>query len=601
MISGFVAAFTAAYIAFAAPVSGARNAAEASGPHGARPAPSARPHPAGCASARWRNSSKGGSSAGAGYGPQPRASSAQRDSSRAGVPTRGCPSAVVHRGQGARKAARAVSAEKPTRTIAIAVNGEPLAGDLSAQVVDGRVVVPMREVFAALGLEIRQSGRTIDTRLPTGSVSFALDSSQAFVDGRPVALDTNVQKLGGSIYVPLRLLAAALGAQTTYDQRGASVEIVSSFFGRTSGAEQRRADGGSDVQGVVSALDTDSQPPSITVARGGTARTISVSSDAKIWTEDVTIHSQLPGSLDDVHVGDALHAILARDGRLVSVFDYYRSTSGTISATSLSDLVLGDGRVITPSGATIITLDAAPARLADLENGDYVTVRSNPESGELRAIVASRKGAPVASGPAGSAARAAVPTAAIASVALSVQRPLRAGESFDVLMKGTPGGRATFDIGDYLMSLPMHEAAPGVYNGRFRIPERFNLTDVPVFGELTVGRATAPRLAAAQTLSATTTPPTIDQVAPMPGQTINNPRPSIYATYAAPTSIGINTESVALIVDGHDVTSAATRMGSFIVYSPSTDLGGGPVRVEVKVSDAAGNTATKAWGFTVRR
>ncbi|MDQ2908513.1 MAG: copper amine oxidase N-terminal domain-containing protein, partial [Candidatus Eremiobacteraeota bacterium] len=496
----------------------------------------------------------------------------------------------------------AAQAEKPTRTIAIAVNGEPLAGDLSAQVVDGRVVVPLREVFAALGLEITESGRDVHTRLPTGNVSFALGSSQAFVDGHPVALDTSVQRIGGSVYVPLRLLVAALGAQATYDQRGASVEIVSSFFGRTSGAEQRRADGGSDVQGVVSALDTDSQPPSITVVRGGTARTISVSSDAKIWTEDVTIHSQLPGLLDDVHVGDALHAILARDGRLVSVFDYYRSTSGTISAISPSALVLGDGRVITPGAATTITLDAAPAPFASLATGDYVTVRSNPESGELRAIVASRKGPPVAGSAVGSAGTpGAGASAAIASVALSVQRPLRAGESFDVVMKATPGGRATFDIGDYLSNLPMRETAPGVYTGRFRIPDRFNLTDVPVYGELTVGRTTAPRLAAAQTLSATTTPPTIDQVAPMPGQTINNPRPSIYATYDAPTSIGINTESVALIVDGHDVTSAATRVGSFIMYSPSIDLDSGPVRVEVKVSDTAGNTATKAWGFTVRR
>ena len=498
--------------------------------------------------------------------------------------------------------ARSAAAEKPTRTIAVAVNGEPLPDGVSAQVVDGRVLVPLRDVFAALGLDIERSGNQIRSRLPTGTVRFSLGSAQASVDERPVSLEASVMNLGGTTYVPLGLLSAALGAQATYDQRGAQVEIVSSLFGRTSGTERQRADGGFDVQGVVSAIDTDSQPPSITVVRGGTARTISITSGAKIWTEDVTIHNQLPGVLTDLRVGDALHAILARDGRVVSLFDYYRSTSGTVSAISPSALVLGDGRVVAPSGSTTITLGDTPAQFGDLRAGDYVTVRSNPESGELRSIVASRAGGgTVSSALPGNAATPASPAnVTIANVALSTTRPLRAGESFDVTMKGTPGARASFDIGDYLVNLPMHETGSGIYAGRFMIPERFNLTDVPVYGKLTVGTNAAPRVAAPQTLSATTTPPAIAEVAPTPGQTINNRRPSIFATYEAPTAIGINTSSVRLSVNGHDVTSSATRMGGFIIYSPGVDLGNGSVSVVVKVSDTAGNTAAKTWSFTVK-
>ncbi len=526
------------------------------------------------------------------------------------------PAAVARRGDvsghaataGARKAgapggkARSATAEKPTRTIAVAVNGEPLPDGVSAQVVAGRVLVPLREVFAALGLDIERSGNQIRSRLPTGTVRFALGSAQASVDERPVSLETSVTNLGGTTYVPLGLLSAALGAQATYDQRGAQVEIVSSLFGRTSGTERQRADGGFDVQGVASAVDADSQPPSVTVVRGGTARTISVTSGAKIWTEDVTIHSQLPGTFTDLRVGDALHAILARDGRVVSLFDYYRSTSGTISATSPSALVLADGRVVAPSGSTTITLGAAPAQFGDLRPGDYVTVRSNPESGELRSIVASRRGGATVSGtvPGSTATPQSPANVTIASVALSTTRPLRAGESFDVVMKGTPGGRASFDIGDYLADLSMRETAAGVYAGRFTVPERFNLTAVPVYGKLTVGTSAASRVEAAQTLSATTTPPAIVEVAPTPGQTINNRRPSIFATYEAPTAIGINTSTVRLTVNGHDVTSSATRMDGFIMYSPGIDLGIGLVSVVVKVSDAAGNTAAKSWSFTVK-
>jgi hypothetical protein len=379
------------------------------------------------------------------------------------------------------------------------------------------------------------------------------------------------------------------------------VEIVSSFIGRNASTQSQRADGGTDVQGVVSAVDSDSDPPSLTVVRGGVSRTVSINSDAKIWTEDVTIHSQLKGSLGDVRIGDAIHAILARDGRVVSVFDFYKSVSGTITALSPSSLVLANGRVVTPASTTEISLNSTAAHLGDLKTGDYVTVRSNPESGELREIVASRApGTQTATATPAAPGAAALSSVTITSVQVSAERPLRAGESFDVVMQGTPAGRASFDIGDYLSALEMRETQPGTYVGHFTIPDRFNVTQVPVYGNLRVGAASAPRTEAARTLSAATTPPNIGEVAPPPGQTVNNSRPSIYATYNAPTEIAINASSASISVNGHDVTSSSTRTTGFITYSPGVDLSDGPVVVVIRVSDAAGNTSTKTWTFTIR-
>jgi len=270
-------------------------------------------------------------------------------------------------------------AEKPVRTIAIEINGEPLETDTPPQVVDGRVFVPLREVFNALGIAVHRIGPQVDARLPTGSVSFAVGSSRADVNGKPVTLDAPVLERDGTTFIPLDLLVAAFGAQAAYDQKTERVEIVSAFVGRNSLAEQQRAGGGTDVQGVVAEIDADSNPPSLTVVRGGTSRTISITSDAKIWTEDVTIHSQLKGALSEVRVGDAVHAILARDGRVVSVFDFYKSISGTIAAVSPSAFVLANGRVVTPAATTEVSLNSAAAHLSDLHVGDFVTVRSNPE------------------------------------------------------------------------------------------------------------------------------------------------------------------------------------------------------------------------------
>jgi hypothetical protein len=488
--------------------------------------------------------------------------------------------------------------ERPVRTIAIAVNGEPLDTDNPAQVVGGRVLVPLRDVFAALGIAITRSGNAIDAKLPTGTVALHVGSSVVAMDGRTVTLDAPISDLNGVTYAPLRLLVAVFGAQASYDQRGAKIEIVSAFIGRNSGAEQERGDGGTDVQGVVSAVDLDSVPPSITVLRAGTSRTISITSDAKIWTEDVTIHSQVRAKLADIRVGDAVHAILARDGRVVSVFDFYKSVGGTVAAVSPSAIVLGNGRVVTPGALTQITLNSASATLGDLAIGDYVTVRSNPESGELRQIVASR---PIAAHPTATSAPGTASPAAIASVSLSVSRPLRAGESFDVTLQGTPGGTASFDIGDFLTNLPMRETTPGTYVGRFTIPDRFNVTQAPVFGRLSLGASSAPRTQATQTLSAATTPPSVGEVAPPPGQTVNNVRPSIYATFVAPTGIAIDLASIRISVNGRDVTSAATRSGNFITYSPGVDLPVGPTTVSVRVADAAGNAVSKTWTFTIAK
>jgi hypothetical protein len=98
----------------------------------------------------------------------------------------------------------------------------------------------------------------------------------------------------------------------------------------------------------------------------------------------------------------------------------------------------------------------------------------------------------------------------------------------------------------------------------------------------------------------TTTPPQIVDIAPSFGLTVNNNKPSIYATYRTPTDVGVNVSSVRLEVNGLDVTPSATRTDSFVTYSPSVPLGNGSVSVKVSVADNAGNVATRSWTFTVR-
>jgi hypothetical protein len=117
---------------------------------------------------------------------------------------------------------------------------------------------------------------------------------------------------------------------------------------------------------------------------------------------------------------------------------------------------------------------------------------------------------------------------------------------------------------------------------------------------LVVGGVAAPRIAAATALAISNTPPQIVEIAPGNGQSVNNNRPSIYATFRTPVDVGIDASSVAIDVNGLDVSASSTRTDQFVTYSPNVPLGDGAVSVTVRVSDRAGNTATRSWSFVVR-
>ena len=486
---------------------------------------------------------------------------------------------------GSIQAPRVRPVEKPLRGIEVLVNGLALPPNPPARVVAGHVEVPVRSILTALGVELSRNGPVLASQIGSTTIQLRIGSDQAFVNGRAVALDEPVSEARGAAYVSLRFLSDLLGAQTTYDAKAARVQIVSAVIGRSAVHD------GNTVTGAVTAVDRLSQPPSITVTRGSGVRTIAINSTARIILQDVVAHTTVAGSLSDVQPGDALSATLEKDGSVKEIVDLFASRSGTIAAVTGNAFVLADGFVTTPNGAADLTINGQSAKLSDLRAGDKVTIRSNPETGEIKGIAVTRASEGTEQ-PAGSVT--------IASFSISAARALHAGESFEAVLTGTPAGRATYDIGSYLNGLPMRETSPGEYRAAFKIPDGMNFTNVPVYGNLAVQNVSAQRFEAAHQLSVATVPPQVVDVAPPSGQTVNNARPSIYATFASPTGVGINPSSIVLVVNGHDVTAAATRSDSFITYNPGITYPDGPVQVTVRVSDAAGNATTRTWSFTIR-
>ncbi len=481
--------------------------------------------------------------------------------------------------------------EAPARTITIVVNGEELARDPAPRIQADRVMVPVVRIYSALGIGISREGNTIVASAPSKRIAITVGSSRATVDARTIVMDAPATEIDGATYVPLRFVADSLGAQASYDSKAARVEVISSIVGRTAGLEQRTSSGSTQFVGAASAIDLDTVPETITVTHAGAARTIAITSGARVIVQDVVTRTNTPATLHDVHVGDAVSVILRSDGSVDEIVARYASRAGTIAAVSASAFVLQSGYVVTPDKSTEITLNGQPATLADLKVGDDVTVRLNPDTAEKRQIIAGRVVLSTP-GPAGAAE--------IADISLTAPGPLRAGQAFTVTLHGTPGGRASFDIGTYLTGIALPETQPGTYTTRYTVPPGVNFSRTTVYGHLVVGTAEAPRAEAPQLLAVTTTPPQIVEIAPANGQVVNNNKPSIYATYRSPTDVGIDVSKVRIEVNGLDVTASSTRTDQFITYTAGAVLADGPVDVTVSVADNAGNVQTHKWSFTIR-
>jgi hypothetical protein len=450
------------------------------------------------------------------------------------------------------------------------------------------LLVPVRRILTALGLSFDKEGRTVRTYAGAKTISLHIGSTIAQVDDEEVQLDAAPVEIKNTLYAPLRFFTSALGAQAVFNRQTNSVDIVSTLMGR-SGTGVVTMGGGVQMMGTITAVDLDSDPPTITLTYGGSVRTLSIKQDAAVLVQDVNAGTYNRGDLSELHAGDYAQVNLDKSGAIKRIVDAYGSRTGTVAAVAAGQLVLDDGHVIAPSRETTITLNGSNATIDQIQVGDDVMVRYNIDSSEPRQIIATRKsaGTPAPQGP-----------VAISSIDIEPSHALRQGEKLYVTLRGTPGGLAGYDIGPYVTNQQLTESSPGVYTGSYTIPRGVNFARAPIFGHLNARGSDAPQAESSATVTVATEPPSIVDFAPDNGSTVNNTRPAIYATFESDT-VDVNASSEKLEVNGHDVTSSSTRTRRFIHYTPGVDFGQGPVRVTVTVSDLAGNTTRKTWTFFV--
>jgi len=114
-----------------------------------------------------------------------------------------------------------------TGEISVVLNGVRLGFDAPPINADGRVLVPMRAIFEALGAEVAwdDSARTVTGKTDKHTVSLKIGESSAILDGNRVPLDAPAQISGNRTMVPVRFIAESLDAKVNWDSKSSTVYI----------------------------------------------------------------------------------------------------------------------------------------------------------------------------------------------------------------------------------------------------------------------------------------------------------------------------------------------------------------------------------------
>ncbi len=178
---------------------------------------------------------------------------------------------------------------------------------------------------------------------------------------------------------------------------------------------------------------------------------------------------------------------------------------------------------------------------------------------------------------------------------------LRAGSQLQVIMKGTVGGTASFEIPGVVDQTRMREDSPGSYSAIWTVPSTANLTvsGASVLGLLRAG-AQERLIQAGTAVSIDTMPPKVKNMLPAPDSTVAQSHPSISAVLDDAAGSGIDEDSVQLTVNDTDVTAQSTVTAGFVSYRPPNALTAGVKTVVISVRDKAGNAGSGKWNLTVR-
>jgi hypothetical protein len=125
------------------------------------------------------------------------------------------------------------TAKADTSTVSLQVDEKPFVvnGDVPAPYInhDGRTMVPLRFISESMGASVDWNGDTNQAMIQKGdsTIYVTVGLNQIVLNGKNVDMDTTAENTNGSVFVPARYIAEALGAEVDYNMDENKVYILS--------------------------------------------------------------------------------------------------------------------------------------------------------------------------------------------------------------------------------------------------------------------------------------------------------------------------------------------------------------------------------------
>lgn len=123
------------------------------------------------------------------------------------------------------------SASASTGRIAVELDGRPLQTETPPVLVSGSVLLPIRDVFEALGAKLvwDDDSKTVTATRGQMTLVYRIGDPTALLNGQTFTLPVPGQIMDGYSLVPLRFVSEALGCDVVWDGEHRTVRITSAF------------------------------------------------------------------------------------------------------------------------------------------------------------------------------------------------------------------------------------------------------------------------------------------------------------------------------------------------------------------------------------
>ncbi len=129
-----------------------------------------------------------------------------------------------------------------SRPIDMVVDGEFVASDVPPVAgVGNHVYVPVRTLADALGAQTSVEGRSVYVVRGGQSVRLRVGDVHATVNGMPLTLEHAPFRVRGRVMIGLRAIARAFGVHASYDARTARIAVMTPGIGEASPAQPAQA------------------------------------------------------------------------------------------------------------------------------------------------------------------------------------------------------------------------------------------------------------------------------------------------------------------------------------------------------------------------